>query len=412
METSSVGLAAFGVALRAARNAAGLTQDQLGALSNISRRTIVRWESGQVSPWVPELTAALDALGLEGPQRQDLVALLDTHRSRTVQSPESDVEIGAYLRIARTRAGLTTYRLADQMGCHQTTVVRWESGALRPSNVDLEKLGTVLAINPLEIQELSSKPSIPPSSNAEFEEDLRGLMWPWDPNGYICFDARFANLFRRIDEAGKPRWKTRSRVSYAWMLSTCGRHAEAQEQAKEALDLPESDLSDRLLATLLLARCHSRANNRRRLPQALKLLDSLQGRPLNWEFLARRYDGYSEAYALHQDFAAALHFSAKAQEAAAHCGRRLAGVMGFNRIRIYLLKGDPELALEAAPHFSQTTPLNEAIEYGLLSAVHHALGNAGQASHWRDKGQEVIDRYGLQRAVTNHTAWGMAFPSR
>ncbi len=410
--------APFGIALREARTACGMSQDQLSSRSNVSRRTLIRWESGEVSPWIPELLSVLAVLNLPAPQKQALLHLLGTHRSRSVQDPSRQAPLHEFLKVARARAAKTTAQVASEVGCHQTTIVRWEGGALRPDRRQLDSLVAALGVTRQELDELAFTLAEELESTPAFEEHLRGLMWPWDPAGYRCFDARFLNLLWCLkdgDERERLRWEMRARIGYAWMLSTSNRPAEALDQARQAVELwqsqPKAAISDFVAATLLMARANGGGSSSRGLKRALNLLEGLKGKALNWELLSWRYDTQSECLMAHNNPIGALQLNAKALEAASHCGNRRKTMVAFNRARILCRKGDFDEALRKVPAFSEVTPLNDALEYLLLAEIHRSLGNRDLAVHWQDRAEKGANRFGLDFVLAQpFSPWGLPLP--
>ena len=52
--------------------------------------------------------------------------------------------LGTNIRARRQAKGLTLAAVADRLGWHKTTVLRYETGALSPRYADLERLAGVL----------------------------------------------------------------------------------------------------------------------------------------------------------------------------------------------------------------------------------------------------------------------------
>ena len=86
--------------------------------------------------------------------------------------------------------------------------------------------------------------------------------------------------------------------------------------------------------------------------------------------------------------------------------------MRFNRTRIYLMGGNPELALQSLPEFSELTPLNAAGEVLTLAAIHRDLGRDEQATHWCGTANRMIEAHGLSKALARQPngVWSVPMP--
>jgi hypothetical protein len=58
-----------------------------------------------------------------------------------------------------------------------------------------------------------------------------------------------------------------------------------------------------------------------------------------------------------------------------------------------------QAALEALPHFSETNPLNDALETFTVSQIFGSLGQAENADHWKRLAQSVAAEYGLEQTL-------------
>lgn len=59
--------------------------------------------------------------------------------------------MGEKLKLARKAAGLTQQELAEELGCNQKDVSRWESGLHEPSALTLKRMAQVLGCKMEEI---------------------------------------------------------------------------------------------------------------------------------------------------------------------------------------------------------------------------------------------------------------------
>lgn len=413
-------LSAFGSAFREARLRVGMTQASLSDLAKISSRTIIRWEAGQVSPWMPELQSAIRVLAISDAETASLLKCLDTSRRHLTVDPDTAGRHARILNMARIRANLKSTDVAAAMGCDPSTVARWEAGRLSPKADELERLWTIVAVRPNEIAEMDSHDrAFDLNRDEDLEERILGILWPWDREGYHLFDIRFSNLFEQIEHAPNEErrsiYRSRAKTAYAWILAACGRYRQAQEYSDEVLamfrsrEIPPAPYS--IVAALVLARCSYRSLSERGIKRGIGMLDMLDKRPLDWELLACRYDAYAEAYACQRSFDLALEYSDRAIDAATKCGRRLGRLMRFNRCRVLLMSGSPELALQGLPEFSELTPLNDANEALTMALIYDSLGNTRQAGHWRTVAGGVIEEFQLHAAVDDHQTGGWSVPS-
>jgi transcriptional regulator with XRE-family HTH domain len=410
-------LTSFGRALREARLEAGLTQDQLSELSKVSRRTIIRWEGGEVSPWIPELQSAIKALEISEPAAAGLLGLLKTSRGQFASDAKATERQAHFIRLARVRADLDRGKLAAIMRCDRSTIARWEAGRLCPKPDELELLWATLDMQAPEVAELAEPPdAVGPRGDVDLEERIEGIVWPWDKEGYLLFDCRFFKLIEQLnavpDSDQRQVWICRAKTAYAWMLSTCERYREAQEFSDAVIALFERgeipSAPYLFLSMLISAKCSYRSLSHRGISRGIERLDRLEKRPLDWELLACRFDAYAEAYACQRSFSKALECCDQAIDAAAKCGPRLTRLTRFNKSRVLLMSGKAEAALEHLPEFSELTPVNDAREALTLALVNDALGRTPQADHWRSVANRVIDTFQLSRAFGRrpYELWG------
>lgn len=58
--------------------------------------------------------------------------------ARTI--PKGHADLAAYVVYVRGELGLTQQELANELGCHQVTIARWESGEQSPRGARLKRL--------------------------------------------------------------------------------------------------------------------------------------------------------------------------------------------------------------------------------------------------------------------------------
>ena len=403
------GATSFGDALRGARERRGLTQSQLAERAEISRRSIIRWETSEVSPWVPELESVINALELSQSETDQLTKALTSNRAMRAFDSERMAKFAVFIGVARRRADITHVALAHHFGCDPATVRRWESGRLTPSPEEFHQLLAVLKISAEELSFLNAIGDQAPETLEEFYEALRLILSPLDVSSMTLFDVRFLWLLRQPTVCDNPRWKAHVQFAYAWMLITSNRHREAVKHAEEAKSLYEQTRhpADRslLATTILLARSHGSASKVRGPQTAIRMLEELEKRPLDWRLLASRLDAYAEVHARSGATTKALAYSDRALSAAKNCGPKMVKLMSFNRARIHLIAGQPGYALEAVIGLSDSSPLQNALEARTLCEIHDLLGKNREAQHWSSLADHLCKRHGLEQAFSGDFLW-------
>lgn len=114
------------VNLRTQREACGLTTAELARLLDLDEEIIIQWESGEYEPTISMLTPLANVLGC------DPLSLLSEKNSESVirvNAPEVHVEnIGARIKSARKKLGLTEADLARMIHTYSDPINDWECG--------------------------------------------------------------------------------------------------------------------------------------------------------------------------------------------------------------------------------------------------------------------------------------------
>lgn len=136
--------AAGGSALRVARRARGLTQDEVGRRVGVAGETVSHWERGTWTPPVHQVfrlarVLRVDAGELGGGLGVTMPAPAGLGRT-------ADAGVGGRLQDARLRAGLTRAQLARCVGVRSSTVGGWEAGRSRPRRRYRDRLESVLGV--------------------------------------------------------------------------------------------------------------------------------------------------------------------------------------------------------------------------------------------------------------------------
>ena len=134
-----VALRSFGLELRNARIPVGLRQEDVAAKLGVSTQTVRNWESGRVEP-SEENKQRLGELLSE--QLGDFAAFYEDLHSYHPKRKEPVVN-GRLMREARREAGFTQAQAAERVGLSRFSIVRYETGASRPSDDTLSKLSEI-----------------------------------------------------------------------------------------------------------------------------------------------------------------------------------------------------------------------------------------------------------------------------
>lgn len=112
--------------IRTKREACGLTTAELARLLDLDEEIIIQWESGEYEPTISMLIPLANVLGC------DPLSLLSEKNSESVirvNVPEVHVEsIGARIKSARTKLGLTESDLARMIHTYSAPINDWECG--------------------------------------------------------------------------------------------------------------------------------------------------------------------------------------------------------------------------------------------------------------------------------------------
>lgn len=160
----------LGIFIKELRRKRGLSQRQLADVAQIAVRTLAYWESGERVPRCAELDCALLALqacptekahaaSLVSPPRGTRLVRRDTRKEALLVAPG----VGDLLRAIRLRVGWSQARLATELGVNRSTVLRWETTTMFPSEASVELACGLLSAYPEERCSLISRRLQPPS---------------------------------------------------------------------------------------------------------------------------------------------------------------------------------------------------------------------------------------------------------
>lgn len=392
--------------LRRIRTKAGLTQIELSERSRVSRRTLIRWESGEASPWIPELRSVLEVLEVPQGEVERIFACLGTSRGARAAEKVGVVHdrIPKLLRTFRVRAGLPIPRVAANVGVSSSTIVRWETGRLFPSGETLAKLWQTLGATPFEVEAAMSDPGTlsDDADCAEIEEAVEGICWPWDEWAYVLIDVRFISLLDRLIALRPCPLGLLADINarYAQMLVNCHRYREAERHAREALRLYEegAPVSPNTIhaAVMAIARRCIHSGSSRMAKRGIELLDGLGDRPLDFEHLSWRLCVYAEAHCIADRIDVARRYANESIELTRRHRPDTRILREFDLARILLRQGKPFEALEVLPPVGERSPGNIATEALLWSEALSGVGRQEDAAHWKRVADRQIEAYHLE----------------
>src|SRR5262245_24986513 len=151
----------IGEFLRTLRTARGVSLSQLAERAALGRRTLSYWEASAYQPRLPELDAALNALGASEGERQQALALIQAPRAaqrlraappllRQTEEIGPMISGGDLLRAMRHRRRLPLQQVAEVLQVSAGTLSRWEQGKVIPSAENLDALLILLHAHPQE----------------------------------------------------------------------------------------------------------------------------------------------------------------------------------------------------------------------------------------------------------------------
>jgi len=251
------GPAAFPAQMAALRHGRGLSLRRLAGLANVSHDALGAWERGARLPRLPELEAALTALGVVPAERCRLIALLPVPRAlRHFRHPEAAPDgwgreaglrpgAGDLLRAMRGRGGLTQAEAAKAVGVSQGRLAEWERSGDWPDAGRLRALCAALGALPEECAALTAGVGL--DAAADGPEGMDPAAWeahihrawqgpdPLRDLRLVTLEVRLWPLAAR-DERARP-WLMAAYACHARSLSDDGRLAQALPRAARALDL-------------------------------------------------------------------------------------------------------------------------------------------------------------------------------
>jgi transcriptional regulator with XRE-family HTH domain len=127
--------------IRLAREAAGLSQEDLGSRLGVSRAAISQWETKEARPGIWRLEEIGAALGVK---LEWLLAGADTASLAQPTEPS----FASRLREHRMARGWTQETAADVLGVTQPTIHRWENGQGKALDLDPRDIADKLGVSP------------------------------------------------------------------------------------------------------------------------------------------------------------------------------------------------------------------------------------------------------------------------
>ncbi|EON9266295.1 helix-turn-helix domain-containing protein [Escherichia coli] len=133
--------------IRTKREACGLTTTELARLLDLDEEIILQWESGEFEPTISMLIPLANVLGC------DPLSLLSEKNSESairVNTTEVHAEsIGARIKSARTKLGLTESDLARMIHTYSDPINDWECGICEVPASQIIPLANALGCDPM-----------------------------------------------------------------------------------------------------------------------------------------------------------------------------------------------------------------------------------------------------------------------
>lgn len=389
--------------LRSLRMAAGWSLGRLAREAGVDKSTLSRWESGDRTPCIPELTAVLDALHCAPEQRAAAVAGLCTSRAQrhlTKIAPAVGLpappRLGDLLRAIRLRSGLTQEQAAAAIGVGRTALTRWERGDRRPTVEERHALCFHLGARESEIVAVTTLARDEPIEDApeswpERRADLMGRLALVNNGGmtgqeelhYLVLEDHAWRSALQHDDA---------RPMLAMIYAHHGHYLRLEQRWKESAPLadqalaiaskPDGDITVFVRAALLKAAVLSRTSGRQGPAAALRMLRQVAAR-----------DGMPPEYAawILADTAEYLLRAGYADDAVTVCEEACAAAEACsNPVEPYLRRcnlcerlvdaGRPMEALRRAPDPpANFAPVDKLPSLLLFARAHRAVGNINEA---------------------------------
>ena len=243
---------------RELRKKYGFTQTRLAEKSGISARTIIYWEASEREPRLVELETVLDVLNATKAEHRECLQRLQTPRSiralQEIAQENSPAEIGLLphqgdlLKTLRVRRGWDASTLANEMGVHLTTIMRWESQTIFPNADDLLRMCKLLHSPAAETEmllkrQLISPPVFPADFSPDFwQERIRAFEKETNNRDNALIDLHALTLRRELWPlaAKKPevqKFLAELNAHYAQWLLLHSRKAEASRFALSTLNI-------------------------------------------------------------------------------------------------------------------------------------------------------------------------------
>lgn len=176
----------IGAYLRELRTARHFSLSGLAERAQLAKGTLSYWEAGRFEQRLPELEAALSALGAGAVERTQALAL--------VQAPRG-------VRALRRRRGHTPAQVAETLRVHSSTVRRWENSQVAVPAERLEDLCRALGAAPGERTAIASQrlrletpgeeaPLTPEAAQQQCEQIWRGTSRPTRCWGWAALKRR------------------------------------------------------------------------------------------------------------------------------------------------------------------------------------------------------------------------------
>lgn len=252
----------IGQLIRSYRNRCGITLGMLAKRCGVHKSTLSRWEAGSHVPRAAELTAVMDALGVDGRERhkrlQEYAPAAIAPMVR--RAGAAALSVGELIYALRLRSGWTQAEAAGRVGVTQSAVSRWENGWSLPTDGERHHLCFHLGASAEEAAALITQPFIEgplPNDRDALMEQFRFVRGnhPYQDKEleYLVLESRMARLVRQKEADTwdvAPIWSEQALI-FATKYLDLGAQGRLAARALSALQSKRGTLRPQEVATVL-----------------------------------------------------------------------------------------------------------------------------------------------------------------
>jgi transcriptional regulator with XRE-family HTH domain/S-adenosylmethionine/arginine decarboxylase-like enzyme len=418
----------LGIFLGNLRKTRGWSLTQAAERAGLSRGTLHRWERGKFQPRLPELEAALTALGVTSQQLRQAIALVDAPRAQA--RVREDVQRfgqlsglgpmpgrGDLLRAMRLRQGWTLDDVASQAGVTTRTLRFWENGEVWPVVEKLHHLCILLKAHEQEVIAITCMAtpitaSAPPAADA-LEERLANVIDRFDLASDPLIELDFITLAEQAWRLATRKEAGRYLLAhifsrYAGFLVMRERFVETAQVADRALELlPEKGASEMFwLYAGISAATASVYRGARPTPQrGIEMLRHLLPAARHPAFQAWILADMAKYHLLSGSSAsgdAAVQLTEQARQTAREAAPIEHWLRDMDRVRVLIRVQRAAEALDLLEYPSWEVPQYRAVVALLLAEAHLEVSAIPAAQEWLQRANADIQECGDRQYLRSH----------